>query len=147
VPVTNLPFTADQPLIHVIVGVSLRQRNRLVAAGVRVPAATPMKLVVDTGAALSALDPEALAPFGLLPVGEMQVRPVSETGVTSYPANTYHVSMELPAPDGFSMRLGEVLVFENRFRHQGIDGLLGRDVLAHCLLVYNAPAGHFTLAY
>jgi hypothetical protein len=38
-------------------------------------------------------------------------------------------------------------ILEGAFRHQGIDGLLGRDVLGLCTLVYNAPAGGYTLAY
>ena len=30
---------------------------------------------------------------------------------------------------------------------QGIDGLIGRDVLKDCALIYNGPAGIFTIAY
>ena len=145
-PVINLPFTTGQPLVHVIVGVSLRQKKDLEAVHLAVPTPALMTLVVDTGAAMSAIDPEALAPLQLPLAGVMQIRPVTGSGPETYPANIYHVCMDLPAPDK-AMRLGELLVFENRFRHQGIDGLLGRDVLAHCLLVYNAPAGHFTLAF
>jgi hypothetical protein len=40
----------------------------------------------------------------------------------------------------FSSLIGSVLAA------QGIVGLLGRDVLSHFLLVYNGPAGMFSLA-
>jgi hypothetical protein len=30
---------------------------------------------------------------------------------------------------------------------QGLQGLIGRDVLEHCLLHYNGSIGYFTLGY
>lgn len=38
-------------------------------------------------------------------------------------------------------------VLESHLAHQGIHGLLGRDVLSKCLLVYNGEMGLFTLAF
>ncbi len=38
-------------------------------------------------------------------------------------------------------------VLETQLRSQGIDGLLGRDVLQTCVLITNGPAGILTLSY
>ncbi len=32
------------------------------------------------------------------------------------------------------------------FKHQGIDGLLGRDVLAECLMIYTGPDNVYLLS-
>jgi len=38
-------------------------------------------------------------------------------------------------------------VMAGDFRMQNIQGLLGRDVLAHCLLVYDGAGDTFSLAF
>ena len=38
-------------------------------------------------------------------------------------------------------------VLETHLRSQGIDGLIGRDVLQKCNLVYNGQLNLFTLSY
>jgi hypothetical protein len=146
VPLIRLPLTAGQPIVPVHIGVSERLKKQLQAAGALVPSPVRMNLIVDTGASLSALDKEMIAPLKLPPSGAVQMRPVSISETISHPTNGYHVSLLLPAPECPALRLDALLVFEGAFRHQGIDGLLGRDVLAHCLFVYDAPAGCFTLA-
>jgi hypothetical protein len=39
-----------------------------------------------------------------------------------------------------------IQVFATALNNQGIQGLIGRDVLQHMLLVYNGYSGNFTLA-
>lgn len=43
--------------------------------------------------------------------------------------------------------IDSIPVMESSFEGQAIDGLIGRDIIDRGLLVYNGPAGHFTLAY
>jgi len=64
-------------------------------------------------------------------------------------ANQYDVSLMIGASSPLEppLFLPNVPVLEAALRHQGIDALIGRDVLGRCVLNYNGTTGFFTLAY
>lgn len=53
------------------------------------------------------------------------------------PAGDYEIPLILPA----------IGVSAAGFKAQGIDGLIGRDVLSQCYLSFSGRLGNFTLAY
>ena len=69
------------------------------------------------------------------------------TGAALHQCNLYDVSLLVPALAGAPFFLDATPVMESQLRSQGIDGLLGRDVLEKFVLFYNSPMGGFTLAY
>lgn len=80
------------------------------------------------------------------PSGAAPVRTIT-TGITGYACNTYGASLRLEAP-GFGdkphfIRALEVLGRE--FHNEGIDGLLGRDVLSTLALTINGPTRQFSI--
>jgi hypothetical protein len=93
------------------------------------------------------LDQAAIAPLGLVPTGVAMVHTPSTDAAAPHSCNQYDVSLILPVPRRAGAGAGSAADLEGAFRRQGIDGLLGRDVLGLCTLVYNAPAGGYTLAY
>ncbi len=63
--------------------------------------------------------------------------------------NQYDVSAYIPdnGSSGGGFYIGALPVVEASFAGQGIEGLIGRDIIDRCTLVYNGSAGMFTLAY
>ncbi len=68
------------------------------------------------------------------------------TGEQPHQANLYDVSLVLLHPN-LSLSLNNVAVAESQLAVQGIQALIGRDVLGSCLLVYDGQSGFFTLAF
>jgi hypothetical protein len=83
--------------------------------------------------------------LGLAPTDAPTVHTPSTDAAAPLLCNQYDVSLILPPNQG-PLLLKALPIPEGAFRHQGIDGLLGRDVLSVCTLFYNAPGG-YTLAY
>ena len=58
----------------------------------------------------------------------------------------YDVSLTLLHPK-LSLNFGAVAVIGSQLSPQGIQALIGRDVLKNCLFVYDGQAGIFSLAF
>jgi hypothetical protein len=146
VPSVNLQINAPQgPLITVLIGVSGPREDALKKAGMPVPAPIPANLLVDTGASHTCLDPSIIDPLGLTPSGAVGVHTPSTQGS---PVMMEQFDVKLIVPHQTLSRVfPAVAVSKCGLKGQGIDGLLGRDILAHCLLVYNGEVGFYTLAF
>jgi hypothetical protein len=68
------------------------------------------------------------------------------TGAQPHYANVYDVSLILVHP-ALQLTMGNVAVAESELMVQGIQALIGRDVLKNCLLVYDGALGVFTLSF
>lgn len=102
------------------------------------PAAVTAKMVVDTGAALTAIDDSILQQLGLPPTGTIAIHTPSTQGVP-HQTSQYDVTIILfGAQNQLLVRHFPALaVIAGQFKPQGIDGLLGRDVLAGARLHYS----------
>lgn len=109
------------------------------AAGTPVPAPVQILMMVDTGASGSVVAPGLAGQLGLQPVGVQQVLTPSTPTAVMMPS--YAARLTLPSGPSF-----ETTVIEAPLQGQGIQGLVGRDVLAECVLIYIAYANQFTLA-
>jgi len=146
-PLIHRPFINDQPVVPVLVGVSDSRAVAMATAGVPVPASITLNLLIDTGTGRTALDQAAIASLGLAPTGRASVHTASTAG-TPHDCNLYDVSLLIPTGDGGPpFRLAALPVLEGVFRNQGIDGLLGRDILRQFVFIYNGPLGGYTLAH
>lgn len=105
-------------------------------------------MLVDTGASHTCMDPRVFQALQLTPTGSIEVLTPS-TGATPVRADTYDAGLAI------SGKVGETLLHlptwkvtsTELFDGQGIHGLLGRDILARCVLHYNGSTAEFTLAY
>ena len=97
-------------------------------------------MLVDTGASGSAVDHEVIAQLGLQPTGSIAIATPSHD---HHDVLTFDIDLII---EENNVHIADVPVFATGFKKQGIDGLIGRDVLQHMLLVYNGYAGNFTLA-
>ena len=118
----------------------------MAAAGQTPPPSVPVTLLIDTGASSTCLDPTAIASLALTATGTVQIQTPS-TGGAAHCCNQYDISLIIPSPAGAPHFIDALPIIEASLRPQGIDGLLGRDVLARCILFYNGPLLGYTLAY
>ena len=99
----------------------------------------PLRLIVDTGADRTVLLPAALARAGFDPGGGT---PVQIRGVTGDAAATL---VQIPRLDLAGTQVGPVGVIVHTFTGEGIDGLLGRDVLDAFTVTVDAAASRALL--
>jgi hypothetical protein len=94
----------------------------------------PLRLIVDTGADRTLISPAAMARAGFDPA---HGRPVQIRGVTGdAPATLVHV----PRLDVGGTQVGPVNVVVHALAGEGVDGLLGRDVLDAFTVTVDAAA-------
>jgi hypothetical protein len=133
------------PLLDVIVTVSKPRADALTKAGQPTPAPVQARLLIDTGASGTAIDPSILTKLGLSPTGIMTIHTPS-TGPQGHQVNQYDVGLAIQY-QGLARQFLALPVGECSLNAQGIDGLLGRDVLAHCLFIYTGPDNAFILSF
>jgi hypothetical protein len=103
--------------------------------------------LVDIGASHTVVYHKLIAPLGLSPTGSVMVHTPSTAG-NAVPMYQYDLLIFIPGngkTPGWYMEA--VPVTSSSFEGQGIDGLIGRDIIDRGLLFYNGQIGHFTLAY
>jgi hypothetical protein len=141
-------ITAWGPLLNVVVSVSVPRFSALTAAGHPIPSPVVAKLLVDTGASQTAIDGTILGKLGLTPTGTQQIHTPSTTGVP-HSANLYDVAIAIFGADTSvpAHAINALAVIDGAFQPQGIDGLLGRDVLAVCRMTYGGPDQYFMVSF
>lgn len=144
-PHLALQVAPGGPLIDVLIGVSKARQLALTQAGQSVPSSLQVRALIDTGASCSCIDPSIPKALGLAPTGIVTMLTPS-TGGQPHTANQYDVSLVLRHPN-LSLTLWTVAMAESQLLMQGIQALIGRDVLTNCLLVYDGQVGSFTLAF
>jgi hypothetical protein len=136
---------ANRAVVSLYVGPSAPRAEALATAGR--PPVYPIEVsaLIDTGAALTCIEPSIAADLNLPMTGERYVHTAS-SGDEPLPSATYDVQLYLPwmPPLVIASQLPVVAL---DLRHLGVRMLLGRDVLSRGLLIYNGPEDQLTLAY
>lgn len=98
-------------------------------------------MIVDTGASCSMVDSLVAQKLGLVNHGEEKiVTPSGERDCLTFDINIVFI--------GQNKTFHNLGVAESNFRNeQGVDGLIGRDILKSGLLVYQGESDQFTLAF
>ncbi len=147
-PSITLSYSSSGPLLQVMIGVSEPHRDALKKLGKPVPMFVPGTFLVDTGASSTCVDPDLVSSLGLTATGAVMMETPSTAGVpVSCPL--YDVAVVIPsgrATDSHFV-IGALPIMETQLKAQGIDGLLGRDVLSECVLISNGPASQMVLSY
>src|SRR5262245_48649835 len=145
-PFVTGPLGANGAVVDLLVGVNEARREVLVRNGFPVPERVRVSAQIDTGTAPSAIDTQVLARLDLRPIASIQARTPSNTE-TPQPFDQYAVSLALRA-DEIEMFVRSVEVIACVFvPEEGIQAMLGRDVLEHCLFFYNGREKTFALAF
>jgi hypothetical protein len=138
----------DGATIEVLVGLSGREIRLLRAAGSPVPQPVTLLALIDTGAQVSCVDPDAITRLPLAHYGFTQVNAPAVGGFGF--AIQYAVSLTIPHPSGNAadnFHVTDLPLTEVPLGLFGCDVLLGRDVLARCVFRFDGPALAFILDY
>lgn len=140
-------LTNGSPIILAVLSVIQARADALTAANLPVPPVQRMNALIDTGASCTCVDPAIITALGLSPTGTTQMFTPS-TGAQGHTTDQYDANLKIyctmqQAP----LEIPVIAVVAAELRVQGIDALIGRDVLAYCLLSYNGTSGFFTLAF
>jgi predicted aspartyl protease len=140
---TTLPIPPQLvrgPIVQVTVGVGQQIATQVLQAGGTLPVPISGFALIDTGATTTCIDEDAAQQLQLPAI---DVVTISSASHSSTQQNVYPIQIGvvgLPITVNAPRSIGAPL------KGQGILVLIGRDVLQHCVLVYNGQAGSFTLA-
>ncbi len=146
-PVISGPITQDGAVISVLVGVSEARRRLLLGGGKPVPAPTPVLAIIDTGSFATGFRPELLHALGIDPFDQIPILTPSTRPDTPHLCDRYDVSLTLVAGTTQKRLRSIVAIASQDFREHGIQALIGRDVLNHCVFSYFGPHGTFELSF
>ncbi len=146
-PILTIPLSPRGPIVDVMVAVSKPRADALRKASLAVPSPVGARCLIDTGASCTVLDQRVVQSLSLIPTGVVSIRTPS-TGTAKLACNQFDVMLAivLPKPPHLHVFSFTLPVIETDFASQGIDGLIGRDVLSQCVLGYNGLDGHIFLA-
>ncbi len=131
---------AQGPVIDVTLGVPSWLAAALQGTGTAIPPRLPAKALLDTGASNSVVQQGLPTTLGLNPVGIQLVNTATHQAV---PCPEYALSMVFPNGE-----TGDFTVTESSsLAVQGLDCLIGRDVLQYAILIYTGPRDQFTLCF
>ena len=135
-------------MLTALINVSAPHRKVLEDAGQPVPDAVAVRALVDTGASCTCIDPSALASLAITPTGSVPIHTPS-TGAGAATMDQYDVSIVIlgSSTSAPPLYLPVIPVVASALQAQGIQALIGRDILQQCVLVYNGSQGFFTLAF
>ncbi len=144
---TRQVFPNGSLMVVAMVGISAPRRIALQAEAMPVPNAVRIEAMIDTGASCTCIDPAILDQLGLTATGSTTVN-TPTTGDSPHVVETYDVGLTIYAATEQSPLIHQTMpVIKSQLKPQGIDGLIGRDVLRSCFLTYDGQNGLFTLAY
>lgn len=138
-------FTAQNPniikdglIVDVLIGLSPILINKLKNENKKVHQPIPVKMLFDTGASCTVIQDGLPQKLGLKPHGQISIStPSSE----NYPCLVYHVVIIFP-----NNVITEGPVVAAPLKGQNIQGLIGRDILSHGVLIYNGYMKQFTFS-
>src|SRR5579863_126674 len=147
-PHFTLQISAQGPIVDAGIMVGSARQQALEAAGLAVPAPQMIRALIDTGAAISAVDPTVLKTLGLSQTGEAEIHTPSTKGV-AVTTPTYDVKIAINAsrPGDLHFISETIQVTATDLSVHGFHALIGTDILKSCILHYNGADGMFTVCY
>lgn len=145
-PSINLPIQRGGPLIQVIIAVSSPFQEALKLAGQSIPKPIAGTFLIDAGASSTCVDAGLITSLDLPVIGSVNIQTPSTQG-GSHTCKQYDAMLFLPDSNGSGFLIDAIPLLATHLKSQGIDGLIGRDVLDQCTLIYNGSVKLFTLAY
>jgi hypothetical protein len=135
-------------IIDVFVGVGKRRESLLLKHGFAVPEPVHVRVLIDTGASVSGFAPRVFQALDLTPVAKNPVLTPSTPAHQPHLGDFYDVWLSIVA-EGTSHPFldSRVMAADCWLPGEGIEGLIGRDILDHCFFQYVGKDRTFTLAF
>lgn len=145
-PSINVQLTPAGPIVAMHVGISMPRLTAMKGAGISAPPMVLGQFLIDTGAYGTCVDPNLIRPLGLQPTGSVAIMTPSTQGAT-HSCNQYDAAVYIPNGSSGGFLIEALPILETQLSAQGIDGLIGRDIINRCTLIYNGSANMISLAY
>jgi hypothetical protein len=141
------PLINGWAIIDVMVGVSRTRRSLLRKHNFDEPMPVHVRALLDTGASISGFSPRVFQQLDIAPVSKLEVMTPSTTSQNPHLCDIYDVSLSLVA-NGSLRPFPDVMVMEADcwLPNEGIEALLGMDILKRCHFQLWGPEGNFNLA-
>lgn len=127
------------PVFDLQLAVDAGVESALRKSNVQVPTPLTAKALIDTGASATVIQQGMASQLGLNPVGITHIHTPSSTNV-----RCFEYSVRLLISSSVTV---EATVIEAPLQGQNIQCLIGRDVLAHGVLVYIGYSNLFSLSF
>lgn len=129
------------PIVEALIGLSSILKKTLQIEKKEIPRPVSGRLLIDTGASVSAIKKGIAAQLGLKPHGITKIATPSDG---AFQCSLFDVDILFPV---HHLVIKNVRVIEGIFKGQNIDGLIGRDILKLGLFVYTGYDNSFTIAF
>lgn len=129
------------PIVQALIGPSSIFKDALQKEGGEAVHPTGTTMLIDTGASISAIKKGFAEQLGLKAHGITKIATPSNG---AFQCPLYDVDIVFP---NHRIIIANVTVIESAFEGQNIDGLIGRDILKLCLMVYTGYDNSFTIAF
>jgi hypothetical protein len=147
-PYLTGPIVPAGAVIDVLVGVSRPRRILLEKHNFAIPQSVHVRALIDTGASVSGFAPRVFTALDVTPVAKTFVLTPSTPPNAPHECDLYHVSLSLVA-DGSAHQFpdSQVIAADCWLAGEGIEALIGRDILDRCFFQYVGLERKFTLAF
>lgn len=142
----EVPIQSTGAVVPVHVGISSYRWAALTRLGQVPPPPIPLHFLVDTGASCSWIDEMHMRTLGLEARSWGEVHDLSGKGIPRG-FNAYDICLTIGGIATPSTRRFELPIGTGSFDNQGIDGLLGRDVLNVCHLGWRGTSRVLRIDY
>lgn len=132
------------PILDIQVAPTRQARDAMRAAGETVPQPETVSAMFDTGATGCVIQQGIAARLNLHPIGSQPVNTPTSQNVQCL---RFLVVFQFPPTAGLMIPINvETVVMEAPLQGQHIQCLLGRDFMAHGILVYSGPDNSFSFS-
>ena len=145
-PILTYPIGLDGPVVPILIYVSHPRQKAMQKAGIAPPPPATARALLDTGASCTAVDPTIIQKLGLSPTGSTRIVTPS-TGSTPHVCDQYDVALAFVIGQNIHGISPTIAVVESNLDHQGIQALIGRDVLQQGMMIFNGKDASVTLAF
>lgn len=148
-PILAGAITPHGAVIDCLVGVCEQRQKLLTKHGFAVPPPVPVRVLIDTGASVSACSGGVFLSLDLKPLDRIDILTPSTRPDSPHPTDLFQVSWSLVA-DGRTYLIAptlQVIASEDFHPSEGVTALIGRDLLTQCAFQYWGPDGRFHLSF
>jgi len=131
--------------VQLAIGVSTRRAAALAAANQPLPPPLALRAVIGTGASGTVVLGPSCRGLGLQPSGSVNIHTPTTAGI-SVACFRYDVGLAV-LDNRSNFIIGDTAVIETDLTSTGVEALIGCDVLAKCLFIYDGSAQTFTLSF
>jgi hypothetical protein len=143
----NAPLVNGWAVIDVLVAVSRQRRRLLTKHGFTVPQPVHVRALLDTGSFASGFALRVFQALDLAPVTTGPVYTPSTSPNAPHQCDFYDVSLSLVAEGGARVFPdSRVMLADCWLPGEGVEALIGMDILSRCFFQLMGPDRRFTLA-